>query len=114
MPRHLALLLAAQVDAREQAEPVVVKDPHYGEVLFHFYQSDYFTALVHLTAAEERGLVPGHDAEAARDLGGLVLIGVARLDRLAEPGLGEGGGRCDPGRRPVADTVEPTQPSRPG
>ncbi len=54
-------------------EPATVEDPHYGEVLFHFYQSDYFNALVHLTAAEERGLVPGHDEEAALLRGGLEL-----------------------------------------
>ncbi|MEJ2602064.1 MAG: tetratricopeptide repeat protein, partial [Gammaproteobacteria bacterium] len=65
-----ALLLAKGALAEG---PTPIEDPHYGEVLFHFYQSDYFTALVHLTAAEERGLVPGHDAEAALLRGGLYL-----------------------------------------
>lgn len=66
-----ALLLPAAAVA--QQEPVDVEDPHYGEVLFHFYQRDYFTALVHLTAAEERGLVADHAAEAELLRGGLYL-----------------------------------------
>lgn len=66
-----ALLLTATAVAGE--EPVTVEDPHYGEVLFHFYQRDFFTALVHLTAAEERGLVAQHAAEAELLRGGLYL-----------------------------------------
>lgn len=65
-----ALLLPAAAAAQP---PVTVEDPHYGEVLFHFYQSDYFTALVRLTAAEDRGLVANHDAEAELLRGGLYL-----------------------------------------
>jgi hypothetical protein len=53
-----ALLLPAAAVAEQR--PVTVEDPHYGEVLFHFYQRDYFTALVHLTAAEERGRLASH------------------------------------------------------
>jgi len=66
-----ALLLPAAAVAEQG--PVTVEDPHYGEVLFHFYQRDYFTALVHLTAAEERGRVAGHAAEAELLRGGLYL-----------------------------------------
>ncbi|WP_405233870.1 tetratricopeptide repeat protein [Lentisalinibacter salinarum] len=66
-----ALLLPAA--AVTEQGPVTVEDPHYGEVLFHFYQQDYFTALVHLTAAEERGLVADHAAEAELLRGGLYL-----------------------------------------
>jgi len=69
----LALLLAAQADAREQAEPVVVKDPHYGEVLFHFYKEDYFPAIVRLLAARETSRVDNHLTESELLLGGMYL-----------------------------------------
>jgi len=69
----LALLLAAQADAREQAEPVVVKDPHYGEVLFHFYKEDYFPAIVRLLAARETARVDNHLTESELLLGGMYL-----------------------------------------
>lgn len=69
-----ALLLAGTAVSGELPDgPVVIEDPHYGEVLFHFYKSDYFTALVHLTAADERGLIDRHDAEAELLRGGLFL-----------------------------------------
>jgi len=69
----LALLLAAQADAREQDEPVVVKDPHYGEVLFHFYKEDYFPAIVRLLAARETSRVDNHLTESELLLGGMYL-----------------------------------------
>ena len=40
--------------AKDDPEPIVVKDPHYGEVLFYFYQEDYFPAIVRLLAAENQ------------------------------------------------------------
>ncbi|MGB5352052.1 MAG: tetratricopeptide repeat protein [Woeseia sp.] len=51
----------------------VVADPYYGEVLFHFYQEDYFPAIVHLLAAQEKARLPNHDGEAELLLGGLYL-----------------------------------------
>jgi len=69
----LALLLAAPADAREQPEPVVVKDPHYGEVLFHFYKEDYFPAIVRLLAARETARVDNHLTESELLLGGMYL-----------------------------------------
>lgn len=53
--------------------PVDVQDLYYGDVLFHFYQDDYFGALVHLTAAMEKERVPHHVADAELLLGGLYL-----------------------------------------
>lgn len=75
IPAALAtLLLATGATAGPLGDgPVLIKDPHYGEVLFQFYKSDYFTALVHLTAAAERDLLPEHDAEAELLRGGLYL-----------------------------------------
>ena len=52
---------------------IEIQDLHYGEVLFHFYQEDEFTALTHLLAAREAGRVEHHAAEAELLLGGLYL-----------------------------------------
>jgi hypothetical protein len=71
------IAFAASVSDAQAAEfekqPTIVKDPLYGEVLFYFYQEDYFPAIVRLMAAEQQGLLPHHDAEAQLLLGGLYL-----------------------------------------
>src|SRR5690606_24950264 len=54
-------------------EPRIVKDAKYGEVLFYFYQEEYFPAIVRLLAAKERSQLENHDAEAELLLGGLYL-----------------------------------------
>jgi len=59
--------------ADDDREPIVVEDPHYGEVLFHFYQEDYFPAIVRLLAAREQGKVPDHLSESELLLGGMYL-----------------------------------------
>ncbi len=59
--------------AGDQKPPTVVKDPHYGEVLFYFYQDDYFPAIVRLMAAQQQAHLPNHGAEAELLLGGLYL-----------------------------------------
>jgi len=40
--------------AKDGPDPIVVEDPHYGEVLFYFYQEDYFPAIVRLLAARDK------------------------------------------------------------
>jgi len=50
-----------------------VQDPHYGEVLFYFYQEDYFPAIVRLLAAQDQAQFPEHGEEAELLLGGLYL-----------------------------------------
>ncbi|MDH3532583.1 MAG: tetratricopeptide repeat protein, partial [Gammaproteobacteria bacterium] len=57
----------------DEPEPIVVKDPHYGEVLFYFYQDDYFPALVRLLAADEQQQLSEHEEQAELLLGGLYL-----------------------------------------
>ncbi len=54
-------------------EPNVIKDLHYGEVLFHFYQEDYFTSIVHLLAARELQRTTNHVPEDELLLGGIDL-----------------------------------------
>ncbi len=50
-----------------------VQDLHYGEVLFHFYQQDYFNAIIHLLAAQQRDLVFHHRIDGELLLGGMNL-----------------------------------------
>lgn len=59
--------------AQAEQQGTEIKDLHYGEVLFHFYQQDEFTALTHLLAARRAGRVTQHAAEAELLLGGLYL-----------------------------------------
>lgn len=74
-PAALACLAlsSAPAAARDDAEGIVVQDLAYGEVLFHFFQEDYFTALTRLLAAQERGELSHHGADAELMLGGLYL-----------------------------------------
>ena len=53
--------------------PVKVQDLYYGDVLYYFYQDDYFNALTRLSAAQLRGRVAHHAADAELLLGGLYL-----------------------------------------
>lgn len=68
-----ALSLFAAAAGAADAPGTVIQDPSYGEVLFHFYQRDDFTALTHLLAARAEGRVSHHDMEAELLLGGLYL-----------------------------------------
>ena len=54
-------------------QPAVVKDAQYGEILFYFYQEEYFPAIVRLLAAKQRSQLENHDDEAELLLGGLYL-----------------------------------------
>ncbi|NIV17308.1 MAG: hypothetical protein GWN47_02625 [Woeseiaceae bacterium] len=59
--------------AKNGPEPIVVNDAQYGEVLFHFYQEDYFPAIVKLLAAQKQGQLTEHQQQAELLLGGLFL-----------------------------------------
>lgn len=54
-------------------DPIVVHDPQYGEVLFYFYQGDYFPAIVRLLAAQDQNQLTEHHDQAELLLGGLYL-----------------------------------------
>jgi tetratricopeptide (TPR) repeat protein len=80
----LALALVAGVlgssgpaDARrhdpEKLPVTRIRDLHYGDVLFYFYQDDDFEAITRLTAYQQWNLVSHHEAEAQLLLGGLYL-----------------------------------------
>ncbi len=66
-------LWQSPAEARKKSSPTVVQDLQYGEVLFYFYQGDYFNALIRLLAARSRDQLPNHDQEAELLLGGLYL-----------------------------------------
>lgn len=69
----LLLLVSGSVLAAKQEAWHEVRDPHFGEVLFDFYQQKYFTALGHLMTAQHFQQMP-HDADEAELLrGGLYL-----------------------------------------
>jgi hypothetical protein len=50
-----------------------IRDLHYGDVLFWFYQGESFEALTRLTAYDAWQRIPNHEAESQLLLGGLYL-----------------------------------------
>src|SRR5208283_439985 len=74
----LALPLAAGWAKNQKPDPDGlpphdVKDLHYGDVLFYFYQDDYFDAITRLLAAQQLERLPHTEGEAQLLLGGLYL-----------------------------------------
>jgi hypothetical protein len=53
--------------------PHRIEDLHYGDVLFYYYQDDYFAAITRLLAAQQLQRVPHTQGEAELLLGGLYL-----------------------------------------
>ncbi|MEX1994219.1 MAG: hypothetical protein WD929_06115 [Steroidobacteraceae bacterium] len=61
-------------DAAPEGLPAVkVRDLHYGDVLFHFYQHDHFNALVRLASYRAQGRLAAHARDAELLRGGLYL-----------------------------------------
>lgn len=72
----LLLLLVPALSAlaaKGDQDPIVVNDPQYGEVLFYFYQEDYFPAIVRLLSAKHQVLLTDHIEQADLLLGGMFL-----------------------------------------
>lgn len=74
----LCITLAAgpvpQVSAADgEPEATVIRDAHFGEVLFYFYQEAYFPAIVRLLAAKKQARLENHVDESELLLGGLYL-----------------------------------------
>ena len=67
------LLTPAAQAASNSDDALVVKDPQFGEVLFYFYQEDYFPAIVRLLAAMDQKQLSDHVDEAELLLGGMYL-----------------------------------------
>ena len=49
----LACLSASAAPAADEEKGTVVQDPHYGDVLFHFYKGRYFTSVTTLMASHD-------------------------------------------------------------
>jgi len=66
-------VLAAAEPKTGTLSPTTIRDLYYGDVLFYFYQDDYFNALTRLRAAQVGNRVAHHADEAELLLGGLYL-----------------------------------------
>lgn len=82
LPRSVILLASCSIlfalarpeaAAAEGPDPIVVNDPQYGEVLFYFYQGEYFPAIVRLLAAQQQNQLTEHQDQAELLLGGMYL-----------------------------------------
>jgi hypothetical protein len=69
----LLLIVCSSLSPPLVATPAAVQDLQYGEVLFHFYQEDYFNSIVRLQIAQQQERLPHHADEAELLLGGLDL-----------------------------------------
>jgi hypothetical protein len=72
MPLTLACAKNVKPDP-DGLPPNEVKDLHYGDVLFYFYQDDYFDSITRLLAAQQLERLPHTEGEAELLLGGLYL-----------------------------------------
>jgi hypothetical protein len=59
--------------AREAPVPAAIRDLDYGDVLFHFFQEDYFGSIVRLEANRDFGRMQPHAGDAELLAGGLYL-----------------------------------------
>jgi hypothetical protein len=57
----------------DKLSPTVVRDLHYGDALFYYYQGKDFDTITRLQAYRQWGRMPHHDAEVDLLLGGLYL-----------------------------------------
>ena len=77
LPAWLVLLAFTLVLCRPLAAdsdvPTAVQDLQYGEVLFYYYQQDYFNSIVRLQISQEQESLAHHAGEAELLLGGLDL-----------------------------------------
>jgi lipopolysaccharide biosynthesis regulator YciM len=73
----LACALVSPVQAAkpevDKLSPTVVRDLHFGDALFHYFQGKDFDAITRLQAYRQWGRMPHHDAETELLLGGLYL-----------------------------------------
>jgi hypothetical protein len=65
--------LAGGTAAAADADAHPIKDPHYGDTLFHFFQDNYFTSVTGLMASQHFNRVSQHADEAEVLRGGMLL-----------------------------------------
>ncbi len=66
------MAMAAEKEV-DKLSPTVVRDLHFGDALFYYYQGQDFEAITRLQAYRQWGRMPHHDAEVDLLLGGLYL-----------------------------------------
>lgn len=64
---------AARRHDPEKLPETRIRDLHYGDVLFYYFQDDDFEAITRLTAYQHWNYIPHHEAEGQLLLGGLYL-----------------------------------------
>jgi hypothetical protein len=69
----LCLIGITRALAAADASPTSVRDLQYGEVLYYYFQQDYFNSIVQLQVARQQQRLPHHATEAELMLGGLDL-----------------------------------------
>ena len=69
----VAWTVQADEPSRDAPAPTQVRDLDYGDVLFHFFQDDYFESIVRLEANRDFDRLQHHAAEAELLSGGLYL-----------------------------------------
>jgi hypothetical protein len=67
------MLFASVVKASSDSAWPEVQDLHYGEVLFDYYQQDYYTAIVRLLAAQKKQSLRAHKEDAELLFGDLLM-----------------------------------------
>ena len=72
-----ALLALGVLNGARAAEPPAptheIRDPHYGDTLFHFFQERYFTSVTTLMTSQHFNRVSQHADEAEVLRGGMLL-----------------------------------------
>jgi len=71
-PAMVTPALAAKPEV-DKLSPTVVRDLHFGDALFYYYQGQDFETITRLLAYRQWGRMPHHDAETDLLLGGLYL-----------------------------------------
>jgi hypothetical protein len=92
--RLLAVLVLAVAVSAGADERRVVKNPHFGSVLFEFYQDNYFSALTRLMTEQKFDRLAPHAEEAELLRGGILLSYGAHQEagRIFERLIAEGVG----------------------
>ncbi len=75
-------LLSGTAGSADKTPPRQVLDLHYGEVLFYFYQGDYFDAITHALSAQQQQQLAHHQQDTALLTGGMELS--YGMDRAAQ------------------------------
>jgi hypothetical protein len=94
-PALVSPTMAAKPEV-DKLSPTVVRDLHFGDALFYYYQGQDFEAITRLQAYKQWGRMPHHDAETELLLGGLYLsLGLhneagARFETLLTMSVPEG------------------------